>query len=78
VKWSSSSHSRNARASASSSASTGGGLAAELGEDVAGALPHRLPVLDGDADVPEDAAEVRAELFVGCRVGQPVELEVDQ
>ncbi len=50
----------------------------ELGDDVPGALPHRPPVLDGGAHVAEDAAQVVAELLDRRRVGQPVELDVDQ
>ncbi len=49
----------------------------ELGEDVADALAHRRPVLDGGAHVAEDAEQVAAELVQRRVVGLAVDLDVD-
>jgi hypothetical protein len=50
----------------------------EVGDDLGGAQPHRLPVVDRGPDVAEDALQAEADPVQARRVGLAVDLDVDE
>ena len=71
-------HSRNWIASAISSTGSGGGLVAQIGDDVANARQHRLPILHADADIGENAFERLDDLRPLRRILRAFDMKVDE